>query len=146
MAIRFPGIGDQSLIPDDLFGLEYLGRGFRFFAVEIDRNTESIERKATGYNTWGKKVAAYSELLESRLYRQWWGIPNLSVLTVTTNATHARNILDYIEKQRCPFANRFALHVETDFGANWRVPKAVLANVLGGPWFTTAGPRDISKP
>jgi hypothetical protein len=145
MAIRLPGIGDQSLIPDDLFGLEYPGRGFRFFAVEIDRNTESIERKATGYNTWGKKVAAYSELLQSRFYREWWGIPNLSVLTVTTNGTHARNILDYIGRQGTRFADRFAFHVEAGFGANWRVPKTALTCVLDLPWFTTTGLKDIGK-
>jgi hypothetical protein len=146
MAIRLPGIGERALMPDDLFGLEYPDRGFRFFAVEIDRNTESIERKASRYNTWGKKVAAYADLLQHRLYREWWGLPNLSVLTVTTNATHARNILHYIEKQRTPFANRFAFHIEANFGANWRVPKAVLSKVLDESWLTTTGFRNISKP
>ena len=32
----------KHIIPDNLFGIEYDRGGFRFFAVEIDRNTESI--------------------------------------------------------------------------------------------------------
>lgn len=136
----------HMLIPDDLFGIEYPGVGFRFFAVEIDRNTESIERKNLDSNTFGRKIAGYLSVLDRRLYSQHWGLPNLSVLTVTTNATHARNILDFIERQeQTKYTERFAFAVEPSFAANWRVPKALL-NLLNEPWTTVSGTKDIGQP
>jgi len=147
MAMPLPGFGDRkALVPDDLFGLEYPGAGFRFFAVEIDRNTESIERSSLDQNAFGKKIAGYLQALRNQAYRGWWGIPNLHILTVTTNATHARNIIDYIQKQSDPaYAARFAFSCEPAFGANWRVPRGVLG-LLDGPWITTGADKDISRP
>lgn len=147
LAISLPGIIHwKALVPDDLFGLEYPGSGFRFFAVEIDRNTESIERRSLGQNAFGRKVASYLQLLRNQSYRGWWGIPNLHILTVTTNLTHARNIIDHIQKQSDPaYAGRFAFAWEPAFGANWRVPRGVLG-LLNGPWITAGADKDISRP
>jgi len=147
MAIPLPGLGNRnSLVPDDLFGLEYPGTGFRFFAVEIDRNTESIERRSLDQNAFGKKIAAYLQVLRNQAYREWWGIPNLHILTVTTNATHARNIIDHIQRQNDPaYAERFAFACEPALGANWRVPRGVLG-LLDNPWITAGADKDISRP
>lgn len=148
MALPIPGFTENSaVIPDDLFGLEYPGVGFRFFAVEIDRNTESIERKNLAYNTIGKKVEGYLTVLRDKRYRTWWGIPNLSVLMVTTNAGHAQNILAHIGKQVDPrYAPRFAVATEAMFGANWRVPPTLLLQLLDAPWATPNGDKDIAAP
>ena len=72
MAVRIAAMGQKALIPDDLFGLEYPGVGFRFFAVEIDRNTESIEPKSVAQDTFdanGAKIAGYLEILRHQTYR-----------------------------------------------------------------------------
>ena len=145
MALPLRGGDSAALIPDDLFGFEYPERGFRFFAVEIDRNTESIDRSNLAYNSIGKKVAGYLEVLNRKTHAAWWGIPNLTILIVTTNATHGRNILDYIQKQADPrFESRFAVATEPAFGANWRVPKDVFTHLLDGDWMTTNGAKRIS--
>ena len=146
MAIRLPGLESRLLIPDDLFGIEYVGVGFRFFAVEIDRNTESIGRKNLDSSTFGRKIAGYLAVLRCRLYKEFWGLPNLSVLTVTTNATHAHNILGYLQRQNEPsYAERFGFAFEPSLGANWRVPKGPLSNLLDEPWMTSAGAKDIGN-
>jgi len=140
-------VGSSKLVPDDLFGIEYPGEGFRFFAVEIDRNTESIERRNLEQTAFGRKVGNYLEVLGARTFQAWWGIPNLSILIVTTNATHGRNILDYIRKQRNEkYEGRFALSVVPSFGVNWRVPKTVLTHLLAEPWATVTGTKDIGRP
>jgi hypothetical protein len=147
MALPLRGYDTPTLIPDDLFGFEYPGQGFRFFAVEIDRNTESIERTNLTYNSIGKKVAHYLQMLHGKIHTDWWGIPNLTILIVTTNATHARNILDYIQKQGDPkYEGRFAVITVSDFGANWRVPKDILTRLLVEPWATTTGTKYIGQP
>lgn len=147
MSIPLSGFGEQkAVLPDDLFGLEYPGVGFRFFAVEIDRNTESIERKNLDQNSFGRKVAGYFDILRNQTYRAHWGLPNLSVLTVTTNGTHALNILDYVKKRNDPqYEGRFAIACEPSFGTNWRVPRTVLYQLLGEPWTTPTGQKDITQ-
>ncbi len=132
MAIPLPL--SNTLIPDDLFGLQGADGGFDFYAVEIDRNTESIERKNLEYNTFSKKVAGYLKVLDNRLFNTQWGIPNLNILIVTTNATHAENLLAYIRKQKHPKAKKFAVAVVDTFGPNWRVPREVLSHLLTEEW------------
>lgn len=139
LAISVPGNGTRTLIPDDLFGLEYPGAGFRFFAVEVDRNTESIERRDIMQSAFGRKIAGYRAVLETRRYRSWWGIPNLSILTITTNHVHAANILESVRRRAAPVADRFAVAVEPSFGSNWRVPQGLLVHLIGEPWATVRG-------
>lgn len=138
------GEREQTLIPDDLFGIEYPGVGFRFFALEVDRNTESIERSVSNQTSIGKKVADYMQALCDRRYREHWGIPNLTILAVTTNSVHARNILAYWATQaEGQFAERFLVTVQQDFSSNWRVPQNILSQVLTAEWSMVTGTRSI---
>lgn len=140
---------DTKLIPDDFFiieGHDEKGPWRRWCAVEIDRNTESIERKNLGYNTFGKKVDHYLRVLRGRLFEAW-GARNLTILTVTTNATHAANMLAYVQKQNDPkFESRFAFAVAPEFGVMWEVPGTVLSHLFSEPWTSPAGPKDLTRP
>jgi hypothetical protein len=139
-------IRGNTLVPDIVFGLEYPGAGFRFFAVECDRNTESIERGNLRQSAYGRKLQAYAAVLSQQTYRAWWGLPNLHVLTVTTNAAHARNILEFTRARIDPRHHPlFGIAVSASFGTNWRVPQAVLSSLLTSPWRTPVGQKDVSK-
>lgn len=135
----------QSLTPDALFGFKYPAGGFRFFAVEIDRNTESIERRNLGQSSFAAKVRGYDHILDTQAHRDWWGIPNLTVLIVTTSATHASALLRYIARES-HHASHYAVAVETTFRANWRVPSGLLQNLFHEPWVTPVGARIIGQP
>lgn len=141
--------GGAKLIPDDLFAIEgedEKGPWRRWCAVEIDRNTESIERKNLDYNTFGKKVGNYLKALRGRLFTDW-GARNLTVLTVTTTEGHARNMAAYVKKQGdAKFESRFAFAVAPQFGVMWEVPGTVLSRLLSEPWDTPAGPKDLTRP
>ena len=125
--------------------MEYPGAGFRFFAVEIDRNTETIQSLNLRQNAFGRKIAGYVTILEHRLHREHWGIPNLTVLTVTTNGTHARNLSDYVRKHAGARADRFAFASDGSFGVNWRIPRGVLSHLVNAPWLTPTGMKEISR-
>lgn len=144
LAIPIGGSEKRNLIPDDLFGFHYPEGGYRFFAVEIDRCTESIERSRGTKGAFAGKIAAYQDVLSAKAYRQWWGIPNLTVLTVTTNHRHAAGLVEHV-RGAGRYGDRFAFAVEPSFGANWRVPKDLLNHLLDRPWMTTCGVRDIGK-
>jgi hypothetical protein len=133
----------KSLLPDDLFGIEYPSTkpSYRFFAVEIDRNTESIERRNTGQSTFGAKLRAYIDAMRNQTYRSRWGIPNLMVLTVTTNATHLENMCRYLRGLGEPqLAERFLFLAKPEFGSDWRVPP-VMHDLLTGSWARADGSR-----
>lgn len=154
IGIEVPG---TRLFPDDLFGLkgkDEKGDWYRFFAVEIDRNTESIETKTAGVpGKFGRKIEHYSHIIGTRSFKAHWDIPNLSVLTVTTNDQHARNMIAYVEKTQPKWKHKFLFQTETMFGTRlsedadqfWRMPKGLLTHLLD-PWQTTGEPRDITKP
>ena len=113
-----------KVIPDDVFAIKLQDNKKRFFLLEIDRNTESIERSTGSYNTWKKKVADYDKAMAGALKRAW-GIPRATVLVITTNETHAANIRDYVNANS-RFADRWHFGVQETFGANWRTPKPLL--------------------
>lgn len=126
----------KVLVPDDVFALRS-GDTMRFYAVEIDRNTESIERSKRDQNTFGKKIDGYLDVMQHRTYRTHWGALNLSVLIVTTNATHMENMRKYLRGKNAEFARRFTFKALPTFGANWRVP-SVVTDILDS-WVTANG-------
>jgi hypothetical protein len=134
----------KHLVADNLFGIDYGGQ-FRFFAVEIDRNTESIERRNLDQNTFGKKLKAYFDIQHNRIFKEVWGIPNLLVLTITTNATHMANMISHLSRVATPHEEKFLFKAKPEFGVNWRVP-AIMHDLLTEPWARTSTPFDISRP
>ncbi len=146
LALPLEGHERKAIIPDDLFCLKYADGGTRYFALEIDRNTETL-------TTFAKKIAAYSRVLDSELYKSWWGIPNLHILIVTTNPGHMRNLMALVREHTDPkWISRFKFACEPRFGTrragehdgHWRVPKTLITHLLDEQWETAVGPRDIT--
>ena len=68
--------------PDALFGIDD-----RFFAIEADTGSESIE------SVIKPKIRAYREIVASGMIDDHFGIDNLRVLFVTTNERRMRNMM-----------------------------------------------------
>ena len=132
----------STLIPDQLFGIEYQGK-FRFFALEADRNHESIASKDLAKNSYGRKIKGYSEIFGNRIYKTVWGIPNLRVLTVTTNPSHMHSMISYT-KDNTLDASSFLFTCKTEFGRDWKVP-GLLKDIFTDPWQTTKEPYFINR-
>ena len=94
--LRLPAPLGGFLAPDAMFGLEYRADGaktYRFFALEADRGTMPIERSKPGQTSYLGKLTAYRETIERQVHKTHWGIPNLLVLTLTTSAARASEIV-----------------------------------------------------
>jgi hypothetical protein len=90
---------NTKVVPDGLFGLEYAADGeksCRFFALEVDRNTMPLVRSNLNQTSYLKKLLAYRAITAQNLAKVQLGIPNLFVLTVTTNEQHMTNIMDVL--------------------------------------------------
>jgi len=138
--------GDGRLIPDALFGLRYLNGSYRFFWVEVDRNTESMESTTHKKKTWTKTFEVILDLLEARTYKDHWGVPTLLILIITTNETHKRNLIALLDKiTNSKHKERFLFKTKQEFGINWTIPP-IMYDLLTEPWTRTGTPFDISKP
>ncbi len=92
---------DKPLIPDGVFGIEYASngeKGYRFFALEADRNSEPIVRGNLGQTSCLRKILQYREIVTRSMYKTQWGIPNLLVLTATINEQHTKNVETLIDE------------------------------------------------
>lgn len=91
---RIP-VPSGGIIPDGLFGIEY-GRDkktYRFFALEADRGTMPVTRSSSRQTSYLGKLGAYQEALERQAHKSHLGIPNLFVLTVTTDQSRLSEIM-----------------------------------------------------
>lgn len=94
--LRLPIPSGGYLVPDGVFGIEYRDKGtktFRFFALEADRGTMPIARTNPKQSSYLGKLAAYGEIVARQVHKTHWGIPNLLVLTLTTSAARASEIV-----------------------------------------------------
>lgn len=76
---------NTHIIPDALYGIEYLIDGqkkYRFWALECER-TSPKRRNTIRASSTQLKQAAYDSLIQSKTFRQHWGIPNLKLRIVT---------------------------------------------------------------
>lgn len=123
-----------TLVPDDLFGIRY-PNGYRFFAVEIDRNTQSVSRTDLAQSAYGRKLESYVQLLRTKAFERHWGIPKLLVLTLTTNAPHIRTMTEYLGRLNASdCAGKFLFNAVPSFGNHWRVPKLPMPELFTGAW------------
>lgn len=89
------------LVPDAVFGIEYAVDGkksYRFFALEADRRSMPVHRNNLQENSYLKKLLGYREIAAEHIYKSHLGLPNMMVLTVTTNARHMTHIMELLEK------------------------------------------------
>jgi hypothetical protein len=80
------------LQPDELFAINDT-----YFILEADRQSEPISRPTLETSSYLRKTLQYRAVLKSGAYKQL--IPNMLVLNITTSATHADNIMAFMERE-----------------------------------------------
>lgn len=94
-----PGVS-AKVVPDSIFGLEYMQdgkRSYRFFAVEADRATEPVHRTTLHGSSFHKKIELYREVVRQEAHLSHLGVPNLFVLTVTTSERHKDSLINFVK-------------------------------------------------
>jgi Replication-relaxation len=111
-----------AVIPDALFGIDYGGK-FRFFALEADRKTETIVSEKSRSKSFIKKLESYIQVLEQQSYRGVWGVPTLTILTVTTSEQHMKTMIGELRRlTESRVSACFLFKVNLNFGKYWSVP------------------------
>ena len=125
LSIAVPPIADAPrwIEPDALFAI-----GERYFALEADMGTESIEAVIK------PKIRAYREIVASGVIDEHFGIGNLCVLFVTTSEKRVRNIMRAVESiARNGRSTMFGFACRADLGQFARAP-APDGRMFREPW------------
>tara|TARA_R110000868_G_scaffold71948_7_gene210094 strand:- start:763 stop:1695 length:933 start_codon:yes stop_codon:yes gene_type:complete len=123
------------VIPDGLFGLEYLHggkKGYRFFALEVDRATMPVVRSRKDQTSYLAKLLTYRDIIAKETHKSHLGLPNLFVLTVTVSERHKENIMQLFLKETSRSAV-FLFKALTEAAASGGVPKPD-PQLLHEPW------------
>jgi hypothetical protein len=127
---------ETGIVPDGLFGLEYErpeGKAYRFFALEADRSSEPISRSDLQQSSYLKKLLAYREIAARQIYKSHLGLPNLFVLTVTTNERHMSNMMALLANLASGASTLFLFKTAPALGDFRRAP-APSPGMLVEPW------------
>ncbi|MEJ1967773.1 MAG: replication-relaxation family protein [Rhizomicrobium sp.] len=132
---RIPVPSGGFLVPDGLFGLEYGGpqKSYRFFALEADRGTMPVSRTGRSQTSLLGKLEGYRSIIAQQRYKAHWGVPNLLVLTVTSNAGRLARALQGLEGA----GGSPALLFRTATGLQLKTP---VPSLLEAPWERAALP------
>lgn len=68
--------------PDGLFGLEYPDGTRKYVALEYQRAGKVEPNKLYGVSSMRRKYLAYADIAKSKVYKELWGVRNLTVLFV----------------------------------------------------------------
>ena len=129
---------DALVVPDAIFGLEYVVGGqrlYRFFMVEADRSHEPIIRANLLESSYLRKVLQYREVIGNGGYRRHFGMKaSMLLLTVTTNARHMTGIMrmaqEVVGTAGCSY---MLFRTAPEFGDELHVPDPT-GGYLTGPW------------
>jgi len=125
-------IDGQSLIPDQLFALNY-GGSFRAFALEVDRGTEpkvsSAKRKS-----YAGSIDLYRKLIERQLSKAHFGLnANLLVLWVFSSRSNEARFLEIVDQRAQKTRASFLTQSIDGFHGNFR-PPPVLKDLYSKLW------------
>jgi hypothetical protein len=134
----------KDLLPDAVFGLEYLtdqGSRFRFFAVEADRATEPATSSNFHRKSFERHLLQYQEYIERGGYREHLNLTApMLVLNVTSDAGRMERMLK-VTGELFPHGNSYQLfQTWEDFGPVFRPPMPA-SYLLGAPWRRAACPE-----
>ena len=123
------------IVPDGLFGLEYLSDGkksYRFFALEVDRATMPVTRTNRDQTSYLAKLLAYRQVLAHQTYKAHLGLPNFFVLTATISEQHQQSTMSALQNETGG-STAFLFKVLRQRGALCEMSKPDLS-IPRGPW------------
>ena len=128
---------DIKIVPDGLFGLEYTREGskaYRFFALEADRNTQPVTRSDLQQTSYLRKILAYRQLSIQGIHKSHLGLPNLLVLTVTTNEAHMTHIMSLVRDLATEGKSKLFLFKTMSSVGDFRKAPEPTARMLTDAW------------
>lgn len=130
-------VGSRKLIPDQLFALEY-SKGFRAFALEVDRGTEP-KASSAARKSYASSIESYRTVIEREIYKTHYGLKaNLLNLWVFSSRTNEERFLDLVAAHGGEAKAFFLTQTVDSFHDSWKAPD-IWQHLFLGHWKRTAG-------
>jgi hypothetical protein len=91
-----------GVVPDLVFGLKFPDGSRRCFTVEIDRGTMPITRTNLFQTSYERKMRAYLAAHSTRQHERHFGWKTFRVLTITTDHTRMRSMIEALRELHIP--------------------------------------------
>lgn len=139
VAFHFKGTDYKRKLKPDIgpIGIKYANGTYRFLVVEVDLASEPLITANRDRQAIETKIAAYTSVLEQRIFNAQFGLPNLTVLFTSTTQTRVDNIIDLCGQMAGKFSNRFGAQVVPTITSGIKPPKPGYAVLL--PWLQPGG-------
>jgi Replication-relaxation len=124
----------KALVPDAVFGIDYVGKGRRFFALECDRDHEPLYRSNLTQTSYLRKILQYRQVMQEGVHKTHWGLPNLLVLNLTTSELHKEKMLELVRDVCGGRGNNYLLFKATPSLGDVTPPPIPGGHVLFEPW------------
>jgi DNA-binding Lrp family transcriptional regulator len=95
-------VHDIGVVPDLAFGLAFRDGTRRCFLVEIDRGTMPVVRSDITQTSFERKMRGYLTAYAAKQHEKKFGWKAFRVLTVTTDETRRRSIMEALATVRVP--------------------------------------------
>jgi len=132
----------KDLIPDAIFGLEYLtdeGKRYRFFALEADRATEPMRSATNHRKSFKRHLFQYEDYVEFGGYREHLNLTApMIVLNVTTNEERVEHMLE-MTREFYPDGNSYQLFRFCEGSEGVKSRCDPIQSFLESRWLTTEG-------
>jgi DNA-binding Lrp family transcriptional regulator len=130
-------VREVGVVPDLAFGLAFPDGSRRCFMVEIDRGTMPMMRADITQTSFERKMRGYLTAYAAKQHEKKFGWKAFRILTVTTNDTRKKTMMETVTKIRIPHSPGPALF--------WFLPRRELIafDPLAQPWQDGTG-RTVS--
>ncbi|MXP48218.1 hypothetical protein GRI43_12555 [Altererythrobacter luteolus] len=128
---------EKDLIPDAVFGLEYLtseGKRYRFYALEADRATEPLRSAEIHRKSFLRHLLQYEAYIEGAGYQDHLNLTApMMVLNVTTSEERTQRMLG-LTQELFPEGNSYQLFQVWDAFGRALSPPHPKGQMLVAPW------------
>lgn len=133
------------VIPDAIFGIEFVGKGKRYYFLEADRGTETIwplGKHPLKDVSYLRKVLQYREVIGNGVYKDFFGITGgVVVLNVVTILSRLKEISSVIGEVSNGTGSTYMLfNCMEQFGHFFKVPPPT-PKLLTMPWPRVGHPK-----
>ncbi|MDJ0977261.1 MAG: replication-relaxation family protein [Erythrobacter sp.] len=139
----------KDLIPDAVFGLEYLtpeGSRYRFFALEADRATEPLRSSTNHRKSFKRHLLQYEDYIECGSYREHLTLSApMLVLNVTTSERRVERMLE-VTREFYPSGNSYQLFQAHHAFELVKGPRAPIPGLLNSRWVSSVGDVPLVDP
>src|SRR5205085_8917037 len=132
---------DKALMPDAVFGIEWEGKGARYFALECDRDHEPLMRSNLEQTSYLRKILQYQGVMTEKTYRTHWGLPNLLALNLTTTEFHQNKIMELVDELTEGKGASYLLFNTMPSLGDFAKPEPPTGRLLSEPWQRVAHPN-----